>query len=100
MMLCCPGRIADGGIELGHFSTRSEGGSSRIGRLVPPSARRGFLSHAVTRPRVPKELDARARGGRMQQADYVFAQAWKRSNYPMVVELARAHDLVVNPAPR
>ena len=29
-----------------------------------------------------------------QLADYVFAQAWKRSNYPKAVALARRHDLV------
>jgi hypothetical protein len=36
----------------------------------------------------------------MQLADYVFAQAWARSSYRRAVELARRHDLVVNPARR
>jgi hypothetical protein len=37
---------------------------------------------------------------RFAEADYVFKQAWARSNYPKAVALARRHDLFVNPAPR
>ena len=54
----------------------------------------------LSSPNYDEERDALARGSHMQLADYVFAQAWKRSNYPKAVALARAHNLVVNPAPR
>jgi hypothetical protein len=45
-----------------------------------------------------EERDALARDGHTELANYVFSQAWARSNYPKAVQLARRHDLVVNPA--
>ena len=54
----------------------------------------------LSSPNYDEERDALAWGSHMQLADYVFGQAWARSNYPRAVALARRHDLVVNPALR
>ena len=54
----------------------------------------------LAEPNYDEERDAIARGSHMQLADFVFAQAWARSNYPNAVQLARRHDLIVNPALR
>ena len=88
--------------ELGR-TIASDGPMDQHPRGLPgEAARQAVRGGAVlsSSPNYDEERDALARGSHMALADYVFAQAWKRSNYPKAVALARRHDLVVNPALR